>query len=94
MFGCTNKDSVVINRDNTVTDSYNSTFNVEIKNGVQYRDLQSLRQPVIGIENKLEEMSKRLNDDERFKILAWLSKVNYKEHHKFIVSVRQAYTGN
>ncbi|KAL7276073.1 hypothetical protein RUND412_000957 [Rhizina undulata] len=72
MFACTNKNSVVINRDNTVTDSYNSSsaVNIEINNGVQARD------------------------DERFKILAWLSKVNYQEHHKFIVGVRQANTGN
>ncbi|KAL7266513.1 hypothetical protein RUND412_010939 [Rhizina undulata] len=49
---------------------------------------------VIVIENKLEEMSKQLDDDKRFKILAWLSKVNYKEHHKFIAGVRQANTGN
>ncbi|KAL7270984.1 hypothetical protein RUND412_006292 [Rhizina undulata] len=116
MFGCINKGSTVINRDNTVTDSYNTvnapTINIEINNGAQARDLQLLRQPVVAIKNKLEEMSKQLNDlcsggspstnisrlitldAERVEILSWLSEVDYKEHHKFISSARQANTGN
>ncbi|KAL7272961.1 hypothetical protein RUND412_004200 [Rhizina undulata] len=62
MIGCTNKNSVVINRDNTITDSYNtSNVRIEINNGAHARDLESLRQPVIGIEDKLVEIFQRLD---------------------------------
>ncbi|KAL7266829.1 hypothetical protein RUND412_010606 [Rhizina undulata] len=94
MFRCSNKNSVVINRDNTVTDSYNSTLNIEINNGVQARDLQLLRQPVIGIKNRVEEISKRLDKEKRFQVLAWLLEVDYEQHHKFISSTRHSNTGN
>ncbi|KAL7266006.1 hypothetical protein RUND412_011463, partial [Rhizina undulata] len=33
-------------------------------------------------------------DDERFRILNWLSEVNYEEHHEFIAAARQDNTGN
>ncbi|KAL7275722.1 hypothetical protein RUND412_001331, partial [Rhizina undulata] len=41
------------------------------------------------------DLSKLMNvDNERFKILAWLSKVEYRKHHEFIAAVRQENTGN
>ncbi|KAL7266669.1 hypothetical protein RUND412_010779 [Rhizina undulata] len=55
--------------------------------------LQSMREPVIDFEKKLQEMSKRLEATERSEILQWLSGVDYKEHHKFIKSARKENTG-
>ncbi|KAL7271235.1 hypothetical protein RUND412_006024 [Rhizina undulata] len=104
MSGSIDNNSVGDNNDdssNTITNLYNtySTFNIDNTSGNitvineaqgRSRDLQSMP----GIENKLQDISKRLKDAERLEILSWLSEVNYKEHHKFIASARQANTGN
>ncbi|KAL7273574.1 hypothetical protein RUND412_003559 [Rhizina undulata] len=99
MFGSTIKDSQVNNNNNIVIDSgntNNSYLTVEnmVFNGVQDGDLQTLQEPLNGVENKVREIAERLEDDKRFQILTWLSKVDYKEYHDFIRSARQANTGN
>ncbi|KAL7266228.1 hypothetical protein RUND412_011235, partial [Rhizina undulata] len=84
--------SNVVNSGNTTTDSYNvniqnTSGDVTVNTGLQGEDLKSLQQP-------LREISESLEENKRFEILNWLSKVDYKEHHNFIRSTRQPNTGN
>ncbi|KAL7266726.1 hypothetical protein RUND412_010717, partial [Rhizina undulata] len=72
-----NKNNHVYDSGNTITNSFNPTFNIG---------------NTTGNVTVINEAQGRKRGDKRFKILAWLSKVNYKEHHKFIASVRQANT--
>ncbi|KAL7273947.1 hypothetical protein RUND412_003174 [Rhizina undulata] len=92
--GNTNANSGNANSGNTF--SSNSTSTVFIQNAVinEDRGLKRDLQSMLGIENKIQDISKRLGDAERVEILSWLSEVDYKEHHKFISSARQPNTGN
>ncbi|KAL7273945.1 hypothetical protein RUND412_003172 [Rhizina undulata] len=95
--GNTNANSGNTHSGNTTnTYSSNSTSTFFIQNAVINKDrgLKRDLQSMLGIENKLQDISKRLGDAERLEILTWLSEVDYKEHHKFISSARQANTGN
>ncbi|KAL7266972.1 hypothetical protein RUND412_010460 [Rhizina undulata] len=94
MLGSTINNSVVNNKDNhvydsgnTITNSFNPTFNIGNTTG----NVTVMRPRAV---SEMEEMSKRLKEDERYEILTWLSEVDYEQHHKFISSARQENTGN
>ncbi|KAL7270180.1 hypothetical protein RUND412_007120 [Rhizina undulata] len=93
MFSSTVKNSQVNNNNNIVIDSGNTNIENMVLNGIQDRELQSLQQPLLVVENRVREMCEKMEGNERLEILKWLSKVDYKEHHDYISSSRQANTG-
>ena len=44
--------------------------------------LSKMQQPISRIEQQLRDVQDHLEEDERFKIIQWLSPVPYKKHHE------------
>ncbi|KAH0608757.1 uncharacterized protein H6S33_001891 [Morchella sextelata] len=57
------------------------------------KTLESVVYPISRIESKLDKLFIMMQDDERSKVLGWISNMSFKEHHILVNSLRHPDTG-